>query len=209
VYVILDPSALGPRTLVEALNQAVAGGARLFQYRDKSATGREAYRRASELRRTTKDAGALLLVNDRCDLALAVDADGVHLGQNDLPVSRARALMGTDKIIGLSTHTPSQVIEAAPQGADYLGFGPIFATGTKPDHEPVVGLEGVAEIRRLTSLPVFGIGGVTLESADAVIRAGANGIAVIAAVWRSPDIVGTVQALMTRVQRGARPAHEP
>ncbi|HJU03875.1 MAG TPA: thiamine phosphate synthase [Nitrospiraceae bacterium] len=209
LYIILDPGAIGPRSLGEVLDHAVAGGARLFQYRDKAASGREAYRRAMELRRITADAGALFLVNDRCDLALAVDADGVHLGQNDLPVSRARAILGPDKIIGLSTHTPHQVSEATRQEVDYLGFGPIFPTGTKPDHEPLVGLEGLAEIRRLTSLPIFGIGGVTVESTEAVIRAGANGVAVVSAIWRSPDIRGTVQAFIACVQQGVRPDREP
>jgi thiamine-phosphate pyrophosphorylase len=208
LHVILDPSVLKGRSVVDALKEAGAGGARLFQYRDKTATGREAYRHATQLRRAAADIGALFLVNDRCDLALAVEADGVHLGQDDLPLALARSIMGPGKLIGVSTHTPAQVIEATSQGADYLGFGPIFATGTKPDHEPVVGIDGLAAIRRLTPLPVFAIGGVTLSTIEAVTKAGANGVALISAICMSPDITGTVREFMKRVERALAPAPE-
>ncbi|MGH7230570.1 MAG: thiamine phosphate synthase [Nitrospiraceae bacterium] len=208
LYVILDANALRARSLVEALNEAAAGGARLFQYRDKAATARDAYRCAAELRRAAADAGALFLVNDRCDLALAVDADGVHLGQDDVPLPLARAIMGPDKVIGISTHTPAHVTDATDQGADYLGFGPVFPTGTKPDHESVVGMEGLAGIRQLTPLPVFAIGGVTLETAGAVMAAGADGVAVISAVWSSSDIPGTVRQFIACVRQNHRPILE-
>jgi thiamine-phosphate pyrophosphorylase len=186
---------------------AIAGGARLFQYRDKLSSGGEAYDRALLLRRLAKEAGAIFLVNDRCDLALAVDADGVHLGQDDLPLELARAIMGEGKLIGISTHRLDQVL-AARAGADYLAFGPIFATGTKPDHEPVVGVEGLRAIRPHTSLPVFAIGGITLDLVAPVLQAGANGVAVISALAGSTDVAGTARAFIERLTRGDPPGSE-
>ena len=200
--------ALGRRSPADAVKAAMAGGARLFQYRDKHGTGRDAYRCASDLRRATADAGALLLVNDRCDLALAVDADGVHLGQDDLPLTLARAIMGPDRLIGLSTHTPAQVIAAAEQGADYIGFGPIFPSGTKRDHEPVVGIGGLAGIRRLTSRPVFAIGGIILETTGTVMEAGADGVAVVSAVWSAADPAGVVRQFIAQARPSSRPVPE-
>jgi thiamine-phosphate pyrophosphorylase len=204
LYVIVDPAVIQGCSLVEACTEAVAGGARLFQYRDKAASGREAYHRASRLRQLTADAGAIFVVNDRCDLALAVEADGVHLGQNDLPLALARAVMGK-KLIGISTHNDRQVTEATAAGADYLGFGPIFATDTKSDHEPVVGPEALRRIRSLTSLPIFAIGGMTLETVPAMVEAGADGVAVISAIWRSSDIAQTVRQFMARLKEAAPP----
>ena len=158
LYVILDPDAAGGRALTDILAAAADGGARLFQYRNKRASMKEAYRQALALRRTAADAGVTFIVNDRCDLALAVDADGVHLGQDDLPVQDARMLMGKEKLIGLSTHNEAQVRAAAKTDADYLGFGPIFTPGSKQDHDPVVGIDGLKKIRTFTALPIFAIG---------------------------------------------------
>jgi len=184
---------------VDVLREAASGGARLFQYRDKTSSASEMYRQAVQLRRAAADAGALFLVNDRCDLALAVDADGVHLGQDDLPLSLARRVLGSGKIIGVSTHGAAQVRDATEGGADYLGFGPIFPTATKPDHEPVVGIEGLHQIRPLTRLPIFAIGGLTVDRVEAVVGGGANGVAVVSAILDSPDIAGTVRAFMARL----------
>ena len=195
---ILDPAASSDRPLVDVLTQAAEHGSRLFQYRDKTSPMREAYRQAAKLRRAAANAGALFFVNDRCDLALAVDADGVHLGQDDLPLSHARSLLGPAKIIGVSTHRASQVQEATSGRADYLGFGPIFPTRTKPHHEPAVGIEGLRHIRPLTQLPVFAIGGITIDSLDALIEAGADGVAVISAILNAPNVPDAVRAFMAR-----------
>jgi thiamine-phosphate pyrophosphorylase len=148
----------------------------------------EAHRTAAALRELTAELGGLFVVNDRCDLALAVDADGVHLGQGDLPIAVARRLLGPDRLIGVSTHRPEQVTQATLEGADYLGYGPIFGTATKPDHEPVVGVEGLLAVRRLTLLPIFAIGGITLDVVDRIKEAGADGVAVISAVTGAPDV---------------------
>jgi thiamine-phosphate pyrophosphorylase len=204
LYLILDPAVIGNHALADAMKQAAAGGARLFQYRDKHSSGGTLYRRATELRRVAADLDAVFLVNDRCDLAMAVDADGVHLGQDDLPLHDARAIMGGDKLIGISTHTPRQVEAVTAPLADYVAYGPLFHTTTKRDHEPVVGIEGLRRVRALTHLPLFGIGGITLEVVHEAVEAGANGLAVISAVWNAPDIAATVKAFLARLPQAAR-----
>ena len=133
LYVILDPSVCPDRSLTDVLKEAATAGARLFQYRNKSASMKEAYAEALLLRKVALDADVTFIVNDRCDLALAVDADGVHLGQGDLPLDLARKVMGPEKLIGISTHNPDQVREATAGKPDYLGFGPIFKPGSKQD----------------------------------------------------------------------------
>lgn len=199
LYLILDPSVAGGRSLTDILKEAAEAGAQIFQYRDKQASMREAYRQALALKQAAVDCGALLIVNDRCDLALAVEADGAHLGQSDLPLTEARALLGPDKIIGISTHNARQVKEAAAGGPDYLGFGPLFATGAKKDHEAVVGIEGLRAIRPLTTLPVFAIGGISLDTVEQVKQAGADGVAVISAVLNAPDMTKTIRDFLTRL----------
>ena len=205
LYIILDPHIVQRLTLVDALKEAAAGGARLFQYRDKTASGKDLYHQAERLRQAARDVEATFIVNDRCDVALAVEADGVHLGQGDLPLSLAKAVMAPNKLIGISTHTPDQVQEATAGGADYLGFGPIFPTTSKADHEPVVGVEGLREVRPLTPLPLFAIGGITVASAEGIMQAGADGIAVMSALWAAPDIASAVNVFIMRLARAARP----
>lgn len=192
-------------SLVEALKEAAAGGAMLFQYRDKTAPGRDLYHQAEQLRQAACDVGVTFIVNDRCDVAMAVEADGVHLGQGDLPLSLAKAVMGPDKLIGISTHTAEQVREATTGGADYVGFGPIFPTASKADHEPVVGVEGLRHARLLTPLPMFAIGGITIASAEGIMQAGADGIAVLSAVWAASDIATAVNVFIDRIARATRP----
>ena len=198
LYLILDPSVYSGRNLVDVLVASVEVGVRLFQYRDKQAPMKEAYQLATRLRRASADLGAALMINDRCDLALAVDADGVHLGQRDLPLVQARALMGTEKIIGISTHRLDQVEAATRGGADYIGFGPIFHTDTKADHEPVVGLDGLRQIRARTTLPIFAIGGLESENIAEVKNAGADGVALISAVAKAPDLRTAVRAILAQ-----------
>ena len=206
LYIILDPSVSPARPLVEVLTAAAEAGASLFQYRNKTASMKDAYVEALALRQAAAKAGVLFIVNDRCDLALAVDADGVHLGQGDLPLDLARKVMGPDKLIGISTHNPDQVREATAGTPDYLGFGPIFKPGSKQDHDPVVGLEGLHAMRSLTSLPVFAIGGIRIDQAGEVMRAGANGVAVISAILKAPDISHSVKAFLAKMSGPASPA---
>lgn len=205
LYVILDPSVCAAQSLDGVFRQAAGAGATLFQYRNKTASMKEAYAEALPLRKLATELGVLFIVNDRCDLALAVDADGVHLGQTDLPYADARKVMGPDKIIGLSTHNIEQVKEAERLKPDYIGFGPIFKPGSKQDHDPVVGIEGLARIRSLTSLPVFAIGGIQLDQVGAVMRAGADGIAVISAVLNAPDVRKAVKDLLAQMKQSGQP----
>jgi thiamine-phosphate pyrophosphorylase len=205
LYIILDPSVVRRLSLVDALKEAAAGGATLFQYRDKMSPGRELYHAAEQLRQAARDVGATFIVNDRCDVALAAQADGVHLGQGDLPLSLARGLMSPDQLIGISTHTVDQVREATVGGADYVGFGPIFPTASKADHEPVVGVEGLRQARLLTPLPMFAIGGLTIASVEGLMQARADGIAVMSAIWAAPDIATAVHVFIEKIARATRP----
>lgn len=198
IYTILDPTAANGRPLTDVLRWACDGGGRLFQYRDKQATAMEVYRTGLALRELAGTLGACFIVNDRCDLALALDADGVHLGQDDLPVPMARTLLGPDRLIGVSTHRPAQVTQATLEGADYLGYGPIFRTATKSDHEPVVGIEGLRQARGLTLLPLFAIGGIKLDAVASIKAVGADGVAVISAIVGAADVVKAVRGFVGR-----------
>src|SRR5438874_78227 len=205
LYIILDPSVCPDRSLTDVLKEAATAGGRLFQYRNKSASMKEAYVEALVLRKVALDTGVTFIVNDRCDLALAVDADGVHLGQEDLPLDLARKVMGPDKLIGISTHNPDQVRNATAGNPDYLGFGPIFKPGSKQDHDPVVGLEGLRKIRGLTSLPIFAIGGIQIEQVREVMRVGADGVAIISGILRAPDISYAVNAFLAQMSGPVSP----
>lgn len=199
LYIILDASVRSDRPLTEVLTASVQAGAGIFQYRNKLAPMKAAYAEALELRKLAHRLGVLFIVNDRCDLALAVDAEGVHLGQGDLPIELARTVMGPDKLIGLSTHNPEQVETAERLKPDYIGFGPIFQPGSKQDHDPVVGIEGLRAVRSRTSRPIFAIGGITVKNAGEVMRAGASGIAVISAILNAPDIKRTVSDFLAQM----------
>jgi thiamine-phosphate pyrophosphorylase len=168
----------------EQVARLCEGGARLIQLREKYLSPKEFYREAEEALRVARACGARLVINDRADMALALGADGVHLGQDDLPPSAARALLGEDAIIGFSTHGVGQALEAARLPVDYVAIGPVFATTSKENPDPVVGLEGVRGVREglPASLAVVAIGGITHERAGAVVRAGADSVAVIGAL---------------------------
>jgi thiamine-phosphate pyrophosphorylase len=199
LYLILDPSLCQDQKLRDILQQTASAGVRLVQYRKKTASMKEAYDEALSLRKLAGQLGVTFIVNDRCDLALALDADGVHLGQTDLPYAYALKIMGAGKLIGLSTHNADQVKEAERLRPDYIGFGPIFKPGSKEDHDPVVGIEGLRHARALTTLPMFAIGGIAVENVEEIARAGANGIAVISAILQAPDCGRAVSDLLARL----------
>ena len=199
LYVILDPAVLPARPLAEVLTRSASAGAKIFQYRNKTGSMKEAYAEALPLRRLARELGVLFILNDRADLALAIDADGVHLGQDDLPYLDARKVMGPQKLIGLSTHNSEQVREAERLRPDYIGFGPIYKPGSKQNHDPVVGVEGLSAIRPLTSLPIFAIGGITVNHVGDVIRAGANGVAIISAILNAPDVTRATEELISQL----------
>jgi thiamine-phosphate pyrophosphorylase len=184
---------------VEVATALLAAGVRLIQVRDKHASSRELYESAQRVAECVRAAGGSFILNDRADIARAVDADGVHVGQDDLPVEAARAQVGPGKLVGYSTHVLEQVREADRSTADYVAFGPIFPTASKENPDPVVGLAGLAEARKATCKPLVAIGGITLENARAVIEAGADSVAVIRALVGASDIRKRAEAFIERL----------
>lgn len=196
LYAILDPSArtdLSPRELCEAL---LSAGVRLLQYRDKHSAPRELFGTSLQLRALVRPYSAIFIVNDRADIAQAAEADGVHVGQDDLPVELARKVVGTDKWVGYSTHNLDQVAEADSSSADYIAFGPIFPTRSKERPDPVVGLDGLRKARQATRKPLVAIGGITVQNARAAVEAGADSVAVIRDLLQAADIVARVREFL-------------
>ena len=186
LYVILDRAAARGRDLLTILDATLAGGCRLVQLREKEWPSGRLLPMAERLRDRCRAAGATFIVNDRLDLALALGADGVHLGQDDLPPAAARPLLRPGMILGLSTHSLEQARAAQAAGADYVAVGSMFPTGTKPDFQ-LVGPELIGKLRGEISVPLIGIGGITHDNVTQVIRAGADGVAVISAVCGAPN----------------------
>lgn len=199
-YYFITDARLSRAGNIPDVERAVAAGVRVVQHRDKEADLASMLEEARVLRRLCQN--TLLLINDRVEVALAVGADGVHLGQEDLHYSEARRLLGPDKIIGITVSTVEQALEAARLGADYLGVSPIFATRTKPDAGEPTGLTLLREIRRLVSLPLVAIGGITLDNAAAVIAAGADGICAISAVVTRPDVRSAIAEFQSLFRAG-------
>ncbi|MFZ2223616.1 MAG: thiamine phosphate synthase [Candidatus Deferrimicrobium sp.] len=196
LYVIIDPKASRGRSDLQVAEAAIAGGADALQLRDKEASSGRLYEVALQLRKLTRDAGIPFIVNDRLDIALAADADGVHVGQTDLPASVARKIMGPGRILGVSVDTVEEAVLAERDGADYLGVGPVFeARGTKPDAGPPLGVDRIARIRRRCGLPIVAIGGINAENARTVRAAGADAAAVISAVVSADDIAHAARRL--------------
>jgi thiamine-phosphate pyrophosphorylase len=180
---------------VEAAALAQSGGVTFFQYRNKNGTRREIYETALRLVRVIRTSGALFILNDHADIAAAVGADGVHLGQDDLPIAAARLILGPKALVGISTHSLEQARSAQAAGADYIGFGPIYPTRTK-DAGAVQGIESLAAVTAAVSIPVIAIGGITRDTIGDVIRAGAGGAAVIGAVCAARDIPSAAAELI-------------
>ena len=196
LYVITDEGLAGGRSHEEQTRAALEGGAGVIQLRDKAATSRRLYEAAVAMRRLTREAGAVLIVNDRVDIALAAGADGVHVGPDDLPVAVVRRLM-PGRIVGASAGTVAEAIAAERDGADYLGVGAVYeARGSKADAGAPVGPERVAAIRAAVRLPIVGIGGIKAANAAPVIAAGADGVAVITGVVAAPDIAAATRELL-------------
>ena len=179
VYPITDTDLSGLSHL-EQVRRLIDGGATLIQLRDKKAPSGEFYEAAAEVMSFARPRGVKIIINDRVDISLAAGADGVHLGQDDLPPKHARKLLGENTIIGISTHSIDQAREALALPVDYIAVGPIFATATKADHEPLVGIDGLLEFRTgIGDFPLVAIGGINRENAAFVLAAGANCVAVI------------------------------
>jgi thiamine-phosphate pyrophosphorylase len=186
LYAILDSSCfLDFESLLQAADELTGAGVTLLQYRDKSGDARLMLQRAEELRHRV-NGRAKLIMNDRADLCVAVEFDGVHVGQDDLSPEGARMIIGPDRWLGVSTHNPQQVVEADKTSANYVAVGPVFATASKTNPDPVIGLAGVRQARELTRKPLVAIGGITRENCRAVIEAGADSIVVISDLTRDP-----------------------
>ena len=187
LYPILDRSCFPDEApLFVAARALVSAGCTLLQYRNKTGSSREMLSHARELRRIV-GRGITLIMNDRADLALAADFDGVHVGQDDMSVEAVRRIVGPKMIVGTSTHNPEQLHEAIKANPDYIAIGPVFATASKANPDPVVGLEGVRVARSLTDKPLVAIGGITADHAHSVIAAGADSLALISALLPDPD----------------------
>jgi thiamine-phosphate pyrophosphorylase len=187
LYLVTDRGLARGRSTLEIVSAAVHGGATVVQLREKDCSTRDFIEQGLAIQDFLKDHGVPLIINDRVDVAQAVKANGVHLGQTDMPLEMAKGILGDTMIIGISAESIQDAIEAEKGGADYLGVSPIYATPTKTDTASPLGLEGLQEIRKAVRLPLVGIGGLSRDNAAAVIRSGADGVAVVSAIVAADD----------------------
>ncbi len=187
VYLVVGPGDCRGRPLTEVVAAALRGGVTLLQLRDKAASEADYLALGRELRALCREAGVPFLVNDRVEAVAALDADGLHVGQQDLAAQAARAAIGPERLLGLSVHDPVQLAGIAEGAVDYLGVGPVFDTTSKADARPASGAEGIARIRAASALPIVGIGGLTAERAAVPLAAGADGVAVVSAIAGAED----------------------
>ena len=198
-YLVTD-SQLSKRGTLSDVREAVESGCRIVQYREKNKSTKEMIYEASEIKRICNDK-AIFLVNDRIDVALAVDADGVHIGQNDMPIEIARKLLGPDKIIGLSVCNSDEAIQAEKNGADYVGVGPIFDTSTKKDAGKGIGPAKVGDVKKAIKIPVVAIGGISKENCVSVVENGADSLVAISAVVCSADVRKETKIFIDIIQK--------
>jgi thiamine-phosphate pyrophosphorylase len=196
LYAILDPSQTKGRPAIKILTHLLNGGAKIIQLRAKEMTSNEIYRLATEARELASRAGCLLILNDRVDIAVAGQANGVHLGQEDVPLVVARRLMGNEKLIGISTHDLAQAQEAEKGGADYIGFGPIFGTATKETGYSPRGTALLKEIRKAVKIPIVAIGGITEQNVTEVWNAGADSAAIISDIMGAENVAEKVRRIL-------------
>ena len=200
LYLVTDRTLSLGRSTVEVVRAAIRGGVSCVQLREKGCSTREFLAEARLLKARLAGTGVPLFINDRLDVALAVGADGVHLGQNDLPIADARRLVGNRMIIGISAESVADAVRAEAEGADYIGASPVFTTPTKTDTAPPLGLDGLRAIRRAVRLPLVAIGGIDADNAAQVLRAGADGLAVVSAIVSAPCPRTAAAGLRQRIQ---------
>ena len=196
----MTDSGLSNKGTLSDVKEAVEAGCKIVQYREKNRSTKEMISEAAEIKRICSDK-AIFLVNDRIDVALAVDADGVHIGQDDMPIETARKLLGEDKIIGLTVHNTDEAMEAEKKGADYVGLSPIFDTATKKDAGDGIGPEKIREIKNAISIPVVAIGGINKENCESVIQNGADSLVAISAVICSDDVKSEIESFIDIINR--------
>ncbi|HHT02198.1 MAG TPA: thiamine phosphate synthase [Firmicutes bacterium] len=204
VYLITGQELSRGRTTPQVVEAALRAGVRVVQLREKDMSTRELLTLGQTVRALTRRFGAELIVNDRVDVALAIGADGVHVGQADMPLPYVRRCLPAHMYVGVSVSNGEQVGVAEQAGADYLGVGPIFPTGSKSDTDPVLGLDGLRAIRAQTSLPIVAVGGITIINAQDVIQAGADCVSVISALTAADDIIAAAEALLHKVRQAQR-----
>ena len=200
LYLVTDPRFNKGYPVLEQVKLALQGGVKIIQIREKELPLPDYIRLASEALRLTRAHGAFLIINDSVEVITVIDADGLHLGQEDMPVKEARKIVGRDAVIGVSVKTVEEAIQAEKDGADYLAVNGVFPTGTKEDLGYLPGLEGVTKIRQGTNLPVIGIGGINLQNCRSVIEAGGHGIAVVTAITMSDDIPLTCRSFLEKMK---------
>ncbi|MEN6521983.1 MAG: thiamine phosphate synthase [Armatimonadota bacterium] len=203
LYVITDGRFEPDRGHIAITAAAIAGGAPVVQLRETNLADRDLLEVARRIRTLTLDAGITFIINNRLDIAIACNADGLHIGQDDFPASAARKILGPSAIIGVSTSNVEEALKAETDGADYVGVGPVFSTMTKLDAGEAVGLETVTRIKQAVRLPVVAIGGISISNIRSVALAGADSAAVISAVTGAPDMAGAVKALSEEFRPGS------
>ena len=200
LYLVTDRRLALGRPLEEVVEEAVKGGVSMVQLREKDCSSLEFYKLALSLKRCLQAYKVPLIINDRLDIALACDAEGLHLGHSDLPPTIARKVFGKNKIIGISVESIEDAIEANTLDVDYIGISPVFSTPTKTDTAAAIGLSGVRKITRVSKHPSVGIGGINIHNAEAIIQAGAGGIAVVSALMSAKDPYAAAEQLIKKVK---------
>ena len=203
LYLITDRLQTAGRALPAVVAEALRGGLQAVQLREKDLTAGQLFELAVELRQLTRQFGAKLLINDRVDVALAVAADGVHLGKGGLPVAEARRILGRDRLIGYSAHCADEAVQAQVAGADFVTLGPVYSTPSKEQYGDPLGLQVLTDASRMVAIPVFALGGVKQSSVAEVLHAGARGIALISAVNSAPDPALETQSLLRTISHHA------
>ena len=205
IYPIIDSSLVTLDNIGKTAEAIIDGGAKILQLRAKSLSSKEFLETARIIRKITKDKGTVFIVNDRVDIALLTDADGVHLGQGDLPVKEARRLLGNNKIIGYSTHNLREALEAVRLPVDYISFGPIFPTKTKEDAQTPKGLKLLSEVRKAVEIPIVAIGGITETNMVYVLKEGVEGVAMISEILTVKDISQKINRVIATAKKIKRP----
>uniref|UniRef100_A0A832A3B7 Thiamine-phosphate synthase n=1 Tax=Desulfacinum infernum TaxID=35837 RepID=A0A832A3B7_9BACT len=204
LYVITDAAVIGNRPLLHVVEAALRGGAGVLQYREKKKPTRRMVEEAAALAALCRRHRAVFIVNDRIDVALAVEADGVHLGQDDMPVAVARRLLGPRRLIGVTVHNLKEIEEAQRGGADYISLAPVFATPTKPDHQTPMGVDGLKRLMEAVRCPAVAIGGINAQNIADVIRTGVDGVCVVSAVLGQDDPEEAARSLRRLIDEARR-----
>jgi thiamine-phosphate pyrophosphorylase len=198
LYLVTDRNVLGNRDLIQSVEEAIQGGATVVQLREKNCSSLDFYHLALQLKEVTSKYGVPLIINDRLDIALAVKADGLHIGQEDLPLTVVKTIVGYDMIIGVSANTLEEALLAEKQGADYVGIGAVYPTDTKQDADYVT-LDDLRSIRKAISIPIVGIGGINEENVVEVMGTNIEGVAIVSAILGKQDIKNATEELLKKI----------